>query len=236
MTEYYYIDTEDIITDFLRNKLIDPRARAEASESQSFSPSNSDKIITLASPTLGSVSCITEVTIDGINSGKWKDYYWDYQNSTLTFYNTFNGTEEVIITYKYGTSNWIFSDKVDEQLKATSFPRISIFMVSNPAVRQGQYEAPMESNPSIQIDIWVKDKYIYNVNDRKYSNNYLTRYIGNQITRAFEDNENELFPLLYNYRGLSGVRTAPYSPQYQAFHSIVEANFKSLRTGRIEVN
>lgn len=232
-----YIDPEDIIADFLRVRLTDPRARAEATESQTFNPGNGDTVITLAVPTSGSVSCITGVTIDAVSTGakKWLNYYWDYQNTTLTFFSAFAGTEEVIVTYKYGTKNWIYSDKPDDELGADAFPRVSIFNVTNAGVRMGQYEAPVEGSPVLQIDIWSKDGYNVTIDSRKYSNNYITRYLGNQITKAFENNEEDLFPVLYNYRAVNGPRNAPYSEEYQAFHSIVEVNFKGLRLGRIEV-
>jgi len=236
MTDFY-IDPEDIISDFLRVRLTDPRARAEASETQTFTPAASATVITLAAPTTGSVSCVTGVTIDGSVTGakKWQDYYWDYQNGTLTFFSAFAGTETVIVTYKYGTTNWIYSDKPDEELSATSFPRISLFNVANTGKRVGNYEAPIQGNPLIQIDVWVKDGYVPTIDSRKYSNNYLTRYLGNQITKAFEKYESDLFPLLYDYEMTSGPRTAPYSEEYQAFHSIVEISVNGLEIGRIEV-
>jgi len=233
----YYIDPEDIISDFLRVYLTDPKARAEATESQTFTPTIGTTVITLAAPTSGSISCITATTIDASTDGakKWQNFYWDYQTRKLTFYDAFAGTEEVIITYKYGTTNWIYSDKVDEELSATSFPRISIFMVSSSGDRMGQYEAPVESSPILQIDVWSKDGYVATIDSRTYSNNYLTRYLGNRITRAFEKYVSSFFPVLYNYNVISGARAAPYSIEYQAFHSIVEVNLNGLRIGRIEV-
>jgi len=233
----FYIDPEDILSDFLRVYLIDPKARAEATETQTFTPALGATVITLAAPTTGSVSCITGVTIDAVstNAQKWENYYWDYQNRKITFYSAFAGTESVVVTYKYGTTNWIYSDKPDDELANTQFPRISIFNVSNPGRRLGQFGAPVEGSPILQIDIWSKDGYVATINSRKYSNNYLTRYIGNRITRAFEKNESDLFPVLYNYRPISGPRAAPYSIEFQAFHSIVEVNVKGLKIGRIEV-
>jgi hypothetical protein len=236
MTEFY-IDPEDAVSDFLRVFLTDPRARAEATETQTFNPGNGDTVITLAAPTAGSVSCVTGVTIDGASMGalKWTNYHWDYQNTVLTFYTAFAGTEEVIVTYKYGTQNWIYSDKPDDKVKATDFPRISVFNVSAPGSRLGNYEAPVEGSVILQIDVWSKDRYSKTIGGRTYSNNYMTRYLGNQITKAFEDNESSLFPLLYNYIPVSGPRAAPYSTKYQAYHTIIDINLKGLKIGRIEV-
>jgi len=232
----FYVDSEDYVTDFLRVQLTDPRVRAETTETQTFTPTAAATVITLAAPTSGSVSCITNVTIDGSTDGakKWQNYYWDYQNGTLTFFSAFAGTETVVVTYKYGTQNWIYSDKPDDQLSATSFPRIEVFTVSMPGERLGNYEAPVESRPVLQISVWSKDGYVKTISGRTYSNNYLTRYFGNRITRAFEENEDDFFPSLYDYRQISGARAAPYSEEYQAFHSIVEIGLRGITIGRIE--
>lgn len=235
MTEYY-IDPEDIVSDFLRVYLTDPRARAEATETQTFNPSAAQTTITLSSPSAGSVSAITSVTIDGSedNAKKWQHYHWDYQNNVLTFFTAFAGTETVVVTYKYGTSNWVYSDRPDEEISATSFPRISLFLLSSNGNRLGQYTAPVETSVVLQVDVWVKDGYIATIGSKKYSNNYLSRYLGNQITKSFEQNIDDLHPLLYNYIPVS-ARAAPYSEEYQAYHTIVEVNLKGLKIGRIEV-
>jgi hypothetical protein len=233
MTDYY-LDAEDIISDFLRVKLTDPRSRAEATETQTFNPSLDDTDITLSAPTSGSVSCVTSVTVDGTAKKKWREYYWDYQNRKLIFYTSFAGTEEVIITYKYGTTNWIYSDKPDEELSANSFPRISLFSVSGTGRRVGNYEAPMQFSPVLQIDIWSKDGYLATYDSRKYSNNYLTRFLGNQIIKYLEDSEEDLFPVLYDCEIINGPRVAPYSYEYQAFHSVVEVTFNGINLGRIK--
>jgi len=234
----YYMDNEDYVSDFLRVHLTDPRARSEATESQSFSPIASATVITLAAPTTGSVSCVTSVTIDGSTSGakKWQDYYWDYQNGTLTFFSAFAGTETVVVTYKYGTTNWIYSDRPDDQISAPNFPRISVFTVAAPGNQLGNYEAPVETSSSLQIDVWSKDGYVKTINSRAYANEYMVRYLGNQITAAFTDSMSDLFPSLYDYKLISGVRTAPYSDEYQAFHGIVEINLRGITSGFIKTD
>jgi len=231
----YYVDSEDIISDFLRANLTDPRARAEASESQSDTATAGQTEITLT-PTSGSVSSITSLTVNGTTKKKWLDYYWDYQNQKITFFTALTLADAVVTTYKYGTSNWIYSDRPDQAISATSFPRISVFTVSAPGTRLGQYDAPVEGRPRIQIDIWTRnDDFSYTVDGRTYTRDYLARYLGHQITKAFEDSEEDLFPVLYNYTVGSGPRAAPYSEEYTAYHSIVEIILKGLRLGRIEV-
>jgi len=230
----YYLDPEDIITDFLRARLTDPRARAEASRTENITATAGQTVITLT-PTVGTAAVITGLTVNGTSKTKWQDYYWDYQAQTIIFYTALTLSDAVAITYKQGTSNWIYSDKPDSELSTTSFPRISIFCVSAPGKRMGQYTAQTESSPVLQIDIWCKHNYVATISNRKYANTYLTRYFGNQIIKSFEDYESDLIPVLYNYTPISGPRVAPFSEEFQAFHTIVEVNFKTLQMGRIEV-
>jgi len=230
----YIIDPQDVISDFLRHQLVDPRARAEASQADSTTATGGQTQIVLTAPS-GKVSAITSVTINAATSSKWQNYHWDYQTQTVTFFTALSLNDAVIVTYKYGTSNWIYSDKPAGTISANNFPRISIFTVSNIGERMGQYQAPVESSSIFQIDIWCKDRYPYTLSGRTYTGEYLVRYIGNQITKAFEDNESLLFPVLYAYRMVSGVKAAPYSLEYTSYHGVVEINLKGLKTGRLEV-
>ena len=232
MTEQY-LDPEDIISDFLRVNLTDPRERAEASGTNNFTATASQTEFTIT-PTSGSVSCVTAVTVEAVSKSKWQDYYWDYQNSKIIFFTGLTVDDAVVVTFKYGTSNWIYSDRPDDALSSLKFPRISVFTVSNPGIRLGNSDAPVQGTPNLQIDVWTKDGQAFTISGKKYANNYLSRYLGNRITRAFEESESDLFPALYNYRPLSGARTAPYSEEFQAHHTIVEVTVQGIDIGRVE--
>ena len=234
MTDYNILP-EDILSDFLRVRLTDPRARAEATETQTFTPAAAATVITLASPTTGKVQCVTGVTIDGVstNAKKWRDYFWDSQNAKLTFFSAFAGTETVVVTYKYGTVSWIYGDKPDTEIHASNFPRINIWPVAGSGKRLGQYDAPIESSQAFQIDVFNKDDYSKSIGGQYYGANYLAGYLAHQITKFFADNESDMFPLLYNYEPIAIPRAAPYEDAYQAYHVIIEANFKGIWMGRI---
>lgn len=231
MTDYNIIP-EDIVADFIRVHLTDPRARAEATDTDSFVATAGQTDFTLT-PDSGSVSCVTAVTVNSVAKTKWKDYFWDYQNQKVIFFTGLTLSDDVDITFKYGTSNWVYSDKPDDKLKATNFPRIAIFHVSGSGNRLGRYNAPVESSIIFQIDIWTKDGYIATIGSNKYSNEFLGRYLGLQITKAFEENESDLFPALYNYIPSSTPRDAPFSQEYQAYHTMLEINLKGLNVGRV---
>jgi len=229
----YYADPEDVIADFLRVRLTDPRARAEASESDTFTATAGQTSFTLT-PSSGSVSCITSATIDAAALTKWRDYYWDYQNQKIVLATAATVGQTVVVTFKYGSTNWIFSDRPDKKLSAINFPRISIFSLSGGGTRLGNYEAEVQGSPILQIDVWTKKDQVFTISSRKYANNYLGRYLGNQITYAFEEYISDLFPVLYNYIPISIPRAGPYSEEYQAYHTILEVNVRGIKLGRIE--
>lgn len=235
MTEFI-IDAEDVVVDHLRVNLTDPRSRAEDTSTKNVTATAGQTEIEIDAPDDNTVSCVTSLTVNGTAKSKWKDYHWDYQNEKVTLFDSLSVGDSVVINYKYGSTNWIYSDRPDYNLSSISFPRISVMTLNAPGKRLGQYKAPIETSYYFQIDIWCKDSYVYTSGDNKYSNIFLARYLGNRIGKTFEDNESELFPLLYNYVPISGVKNAPYSERYQAFHVIKEVNFKTLRAGRIEIS
>jgi hypothetical protein len=230
----YFIDPEDLLSDFLRVHVTDPQDRAEDLDSNTFTATASQQDFSIT-PTIGSVSCVTSVTVDGTTKAKWCDYHWDYQNSKIIFYKPLVGSEEVIANFKQGSSNWIYSDFPDDKLALSSWPRISLFTIGGSGKRLGQTQAPTESSPVFQIDVWTKDGQVLTIDSKKYSNHYLGRYIALQVSKAFEQHEDDLF-ILYNYNPTGNPRTAPYSQEYQAHHTVLEVNLKALKLGRIEVS
>ena len=233
MTEFAH-DPEDILSDFLRVHLTDPKSRAETTDTDTHSATSGQTEFTVSPPS-GSVSCLTSVTVEGTAQVKWKDYVWDYQNSMVTFASGLTLSDAVIFTFKYGSSNWIYSDRPNNKLSTPSFPRISIFCVSGSGIRLGNSDAPILGNPMFQIDCWARENDVVTIGSKKYSNNYLSRYLGYQIIKAFEDNESDLFPALWGFIPVGLPRAGPYSNTYQAYHTIVEAALSTINPGRVTI-
>ena len=226
-----FISPKDIIVDFLRSKLSDPRSRAEASNTETFNGGGTTFQLT---PTIGTVSCITALTVTSVAQAKWKDYYYDPQNQKVVFYaTTAAGTANVSITYKQGTTNWIYPDKAKESLSTTSFPRISVLKVSGSGRRLGQYNSNMETDNRFQIDVWVKEDYVTTIGSIKYAEEKMAEYIAYQCQKAFEDNEADLFFQLYNYNLLSGPRDLPFDTKYQCFHNGLDIELFSIDSGEV---
>jgi len=225
-----FISPKNIIVDFLRTHLTDPRARAEATNTETFDGGTTSYQLT---PTVGKVACITAVAVNSVTQNKWTDYYIDIQNQKVIFYSaTVAGTLNVSITYKQGTTNWIFQDKAKESLSTTSFPRISIMKVSGSGKRIGQYNAAVEKVNRFQIDIWVKEDYAATIGSIVYAEETLAEYIAYQIQKAFEDYEKELFYQLYNYTLMSGPNDLGFDKTYECFHEALDIELKSINEGQ----
>jgi len=221
-----FISPKIVIVDFLRNRLTDPRARAEASKTEEFDGGSTDFALT---PTIGAMQSITSVTVDGTAQTKWGDYWIDVQNQKVIFYsNTASGTKNVDIIYKQGTTSWIYPDKAKETLANTSFPRINILVVGGTGGRLGQYNSNIESVIHFQIDIWSKENQVQTISSVKYAGDKLSEYLAYEVTKAFRAYVDDLHPALYNYTLLGTPRDMGYNTEMQCFHTIVEVELKGI--------
>lgn len=224
------ISPKDIIVDFLRANLIDPRARAETTNTEEFNGGSTEFSLTAPS---GKVSAITSVTVDGTAQIKWSDYRIDTQNQKIIFFsNTASGTNNVDITYKYGTSDWIFPDKPFKKLAPTSFPRINVLVVDGTGERMGQFNSDVQSTILYQIDIWATESYIVTIDSTKYKGDKLAQYIGLKVMKAFRSSVDELHPPLYNYKP-GFLRDQAFDNDLQIFHKLFECEFNSINVGEI---
>ena len=221
-----FISPKNVIVDFLRRRLVDPRSRAETSQTEEFDGGDTTFSLT---PTAGTMSCITSVTVDDAAQIKWKDYYIDFQNQKVIFYSaTGAGVNNVDITYKRGTSNWIYPDKSRTTLSKTAFPRINILLVSGSSERLGQYNSNMESALHYQVDIWTKENQKFTIDGVVYEGDKLSEYLGYQILKAFNENVDDLHPKLYNLTVLSTPRDLAFNQEMECFHHICEIELKGI--------
>ena len=230
-----FLPAKYILVDFLRASLTDPRARAEATSSDTFTATASQMDF-VCTPPSGTISCVTSVTVDAVTKKKWQDYWIDFRDQTVKFFTGITEDDEVIVNYKYGTTNWIYWDKPRTDLGTLSFPRINILIVGGSGIRLGNSDAPVESVVHYQIDIWTKEgktDQIFTISSRLYTGEELAEYIASKITEAFEDSEANLFPALYGYSIIQVPRDLPFDETYQCFHKIVEVELRGLDLNRI---
>ena len=230
-----FLPAKYILVDFLRKNLIDPRARCETAETDTFTATASQTNF-VVTPATGKMSCITNVTVEGIAQTKWEDYWIDFRTQSVIFFTGIDEDDKVIVYYKSGTSNWIYWDKPRTDLSSTSFPRINISVVGGSGSRLGNSNAPVESTVNFQIDIWTKEgktNQIFTISSRAYTGEELAEYIASKITESFEDNEPSLYPALYDYINNQVPRDLPFDETYQCFHKVVEVSLRALDLNRV---
>ena len=228
------LNPKHIIVDFLRNQLTDPRSRAEATNTESFVATASQTTFSL-SPPAGTMSCIIDVQVNSSSQTKWETYYIDFKNQKVIFFTGLSLSDDVDIEYKYGTSNWIYPDKPVKTLSAIAFPRMRVGIISAPGLRLGESTAPVEHSINFQIDVWTKEKatnQVFTISGSNYSGEELAELFAYQITGAFEDNENDLHPVLYDYIPNQAPRDLPFDIEYQAHHKTVEFIMNMINPGR----
>jgi hypothetical protein len=221
-----FISPKNILVEFLRVRLTDPRSRAETTNTETFDGGSTEFSISAPS---GAMQCVTSVVVDDVTQAKYRDYYIDWQNEKIIFYsNTASGTDNVEITYKYGSTNWIFPDKAKNTLAKTAFPRLNVLIVGGAGERLGQYNSDVETQPHFQIDIWTKENQDFTIDSVKYEGDKLAEYIGWKIMAAFRSYEDDLHPAMYNYNPLGIPRDLGFDQEMESFHKVVEVEMKGI--------
>lgn len=230
-----YLDPADIVVEFLRARLTDPSTRTYTTNADSFTATSGQTEFQLT-PSSGYYSHTTSITVDAAAQTKWEDYYIDTKDQKIIFFTGLTTGQTVIVNYKSGTTNWIYSDKPNTKINISSFPRISVITVGNVGIRLGSHKAKVEANIRFQMSNWAKEKsssQIFTISSKAYAGEDLANYLAYQITKSFEDYESDLFPALYGYDPVGMPRSLPFDIEYQAHHKIVECILKGISVGRI---
>jgi len=219
-----FITQKWILTEFLRYRLTDPRARSEETQTETFTATAGQTTFQLT-PTSGNIQCITAVTLDSVASKKLRDYYTDLELGQIVFRTALTVGQIVAVTYKYGSTNWIYPDKPNTELSSTSFPRMNLMIIPAGGKRLGSYDSQINYTSRVQIDIWCKEKSttnIFTIEGHKYTGEKLTEYLAAQVQTAFLNYEDDLFPILYDYEPIGPPADMPFNDEYQAHHKTVE--------------
>jgi hypothetical protein len=230
-----YINPKWIIVEFLRRRITDPRSRIVSGSDTFSAPTVSQTDFELDPETGYKLSCTNSFLVN-VTTYKylWRDYWIDWENNKLILFTGLTAGEAVdpvTIAYKKATgSDWIFPDKPDENLSATSFPRISVSIPAMVGSRLGQYNAPTESVIRFQVDIWCKEKQnnqIFTISGRKYTGEKLAGYLGYKILEAFNEYEDDFFPIMYGFNNFS-MMDMPFDIETQTHHKIIEFDMRMV--------
>lgn len=197
-------DAKDLIAEFLRANVTDPRDRL-TSDSDSFNATGGQTEFVLTPTTAGhQVKAITSVTQEAVAINKWQDYTIDLANKKITLATGATVSDAIVVNYlaSVAGNNWIYPDKPVATLGKTNFPRISITLVGITTERLGHYSSDVKDDCHLQIDCWTKDVYSKEISSINYTKQALANYLGQQVKNAFKDNVNDLFPKLWDYKGL----------------------------------
>ena len=220
---------KNVLVEFLRRRLTDPRNRAESTVTDTFSGTGAAQICTLTPAVNNKAYAITDVSVASSSITKWVDYDIDMQNQNIS--GTFaSGTDNVVVTYKTGTTNWIYSDLAKTSLSSSSYPRINISLVSSVGDFTGNYKSDIIESIHFQTDIWVKEDYIYNDGTNKWSGSHLALYLARQIVKQFEDYNNDVYPILFNFV-LLNIRDAVWETEREVYHVILEFQMDAVSVG-----
>lgn len=217
---------QDIVVEALRAGLTDPRNRY-VSDSNTFTATAGQTTFVLV-PTSSKriVRCVNSVTVNSVAINKWQDYDIDLDDNTmpkiiLKTASTIGDSVVVNFSDSLSGNEWIYPDFPIGQLGQEKFPRISVIQINKTGTRQGTYNSAISNQVHLQIDCWTKDEYNVIISNKNYTKQALAEYLGNQIEYYFANNEDKLYPKLYNYE-LVNSNPMPYEEDTQTYRHTVE--------------
>jgi hypothetical protein len=226
-------EPEDLIVDFLRKRLSDPRSRHTAT-TDTFSGTGAPQTLTLTPTTSNSVQVVTDVQVSAVSQKKFTIYDYDLRAKTVT--GTFaSGTNNVVVSYDEGTTDWVYSDEPYIDLSASSYPRVRVWKVDENGVRMGQEStnpASLIGTVQFQIDIYVRnDRQTFTIGSKVYANDALLQYLARQVVEAFRLYVDDLYPKLHDIEILSS-RPFPFDQDRQAFRWMILVSAQSEVIGQ----
>jgi len=225
----YLSEPKEIISEFLRAELTDPRGR-HSTATETFDGDGSTQEFTLTPPS-GGVKAITSISISSVDKKKWQDYQIDLDNGFIYFLlPPAIGVGTISVTYKYGTTTWIYPDFPRTDLSLTSYPRLAVSVIGEVGHRAGNYQACVVSKLLVQIDVFVKEKYSYNDGNRVYAETELARFLLRKAELPFNNSIDELYPKLWNY-SKEAIRSLPFDEDRQTFRGALEISLNGVDVG-----
>lgn len=225
----------DILAEFLTAHLSDPQGRL-STDTATFAPSGGTTTFKLPADT----KAVTNLSIDGTDQSKWEDYRVDIRGEvnddpqvTITAQTAaqLNGST-VTVDVKRGSPSWIYPDFPDTSLSKSSYPRIGMRQTDSPGTRLGNYQAPIEHRPQIQIFCFAYENQAVTINSHAYEGPRLAEYLLKRVDRALEQHEDELYPYLYNYVPITGPKDAGFDEERQAWTTNAEVAMRRISPGK----
>ena len=223
------VEPEEIINEFLRANVTElvrrnaandaNLANRQSNDTQSYTATASQTVFTITDNT--PISCINQVTINATKIYKYIDYDIDLDNNKITLKTGATLSDAVVIDYDYG-GNWIFPDKPLDSLSYTSYPRVSVILLTESQRQRAMSDDFYYKNMTLQIDvIGFKDQLCtYDSSSIEGTDvvNAIGRDIVTQIKTKWRD---EMKTALFNFNIISN-NPSPFNEGTSQFRRILE--------------
>lgn len=215
----YYIESEQLIAEFLRSKLTDPRGRITLDQNYTQTLTGSSRVINITGS--DNISHIDDVRLDGTLLTKYKDWVYDYNNTNLILITALTGE----LTYDvYVGTNWIYHDRPRDDMKPIEFPRVCVLPISSPGEVLGNDKAKIVTNFRYQINTYSKKSLPVEVDigenqTQIMSDQVLSNKINKDIYKVFDNFRDDLHPIFANYDLQVKKAVEPYDSTLQAYNT-----------------
>jgi len=222
----------DILVEFLRANLTDPRSRYTA-DSDTFTATSSQTEFTLTPATSTHlVRAIKSVKSEGTTLEKWGEYDVNLKGKQIVLKTGSTVGDTVVVAYYSSASGdeWIYPDWPIAKMGKTKFPRISVVTINKQGDRNGPYDSSVTHTLHFQIDCWTKEPYSTTIDGEFYTEAKLAEYLSEQVEAELITNINELYPKLYDYSELA-FGFAPFEEEPQTFRHKQEFTLSGINVG-----
>ena len=129
-------EIEDELVVFFRNSdILSIATRGVATATDEFDGTGAQTTFTLSNSTI--VKNVRTVTVDAAAQSFGTDYTVDYDTGIVTFLAApAAGTDNVDITYDFGSTDKIFSDYPQDNIKLFRYPRVTVHMLGAETAEQ----------------------------------------------------------------------------------------------------
>lgn len=231
------MESNEILVEALRkqfNSSISRRAHTLSSESFSgdgveteFPLTDSDEI-----------SFIDSVTVDDVEQQKWQDYEIDDMLPRIITFKSHaipgSGTDNIVVSYGKGGTNWIFHDWTQPDLSPSSYPRVTCIRLPEMEKEFSGHDYATETehkyrNVPVQVTILAHHKGMVNLDGTNRSPPEFVTKLSRQISDFILDKWRYVtYPALFHATVTrNGLRKPPGSDLY---HEDLTINFEQIRT------
>lgn len=223
------VEPADVVAEIIRSEVAEPDRKdlgtRQIPTSETFTASASQTTFVLSQ----FPQCINSVSVDGSDQQKYLDFDIDLRNKKVVLKTALSGGESVVVSYDYG-STWVYPDKPRVDLNKDSYPRISVWTLSEPMTELGMGESNFRSSISLQIEVIAYKDMITEINDDSYEGQQLCDYLARRIVNALKTWRTKYYPALDSF-DLVDSFPGKWDEDYGVFKRVMEVRFKGFNVG-----